>query len=49
MMKDLIFPPFNTEANYNEEFWKTYMKNEASFAHIKEVSDKVVELQELSK
>jgi hypothetical protein len=31
--------------NYNEEFWKTYLKNELSFSLIKDVSDKTAQLQ----
>ena len=27
LAKELVFPEFRTELNYNEEFWKTYLKN----------------------
>ena len=26
-IQELIFPDFKTDINYNEEFWKTYLKN----------------------
>lgn len=44
-----MFPEFKSDVNYNEEFWKTYLKNELSFALIKELSERTSELQELVK
>ena len=26
-IQELIYPEFQAEKNYNEEFWKTYLKN----------------------
>ena len=49
MTQDLVFPEFKNDVNYNEEFWKTYLKNELSFALIKELSERTTELQELVK
>ena len=40
-MKELICPEYKDEINYNEEFWKRYLKNEINFAIIKDVSEKV--------
>lgn len=40
-----MYPDFKAEVNYNEEFWKTYLKNELSFSLIKDVSDKTAQLQ----
>lgn len=25
--QDLVFPEFKPEINYNDEFWRTYLKN----------------------
>jgi hypothetical protein len=44
-MQQLVFPEFQTKVNYNEEFWKTYLKNELSFALIKDLSDRTSKLQ----
>ena len=49
LSQQLVFPDFRNEVNYNEEFWKTYLKNELSFALIKELSERTTELQELVK
>lgn len=27
LYKELIYPEFKSDVNYNEEFWKTYLKN----------------------
>lgn len=35
--------------NYNQQFWKTYLKNEINFALIKELKERTAELQELVK
>lgn len=40
-----MFPDFKAEVNYNEEFWKAYLKNELSFSMIKEISEKTSQLQ----
>jgi uncharacterized small protein (DUF1192 family) len=44
-MQELVYPDFKPDVNYNEEFWKTYLKNELSFSMIKDVSDKTAQLQ----
>jgi hypothetical protein len=44
-MQELVYPDFKPDVNYNEEFWKTYLKNELSFSLIKDVSDKTAQLQ----
>jgi hypothetical protein len=44
LTKELISPEYKEEINYNEEFWKKYLKNEINFAIIKDLSEKLAEL-----
>lgn len=48
-MQELLYPEFHNEINYNEVFWKTYLKNELSFSLVKELSERTSELQDLVK
>jgi hypothetical protein len=39
-----LCPDYKEEVNYNEEFWKKYLKNEINFAIIRDLSEKLAEL-----
>ena len=41
MNQDLICPQYKCEINYNEQFWKKYLKNEINFALFKNVSEQI--------
>lgn len=45
LKKELILPEYKDDVNYNEEFWKKYLKNQINFAIIKELTEKIAELE----
>ena len=45
LQKEPILPEYKDDVNYNEEFWKKYLKNQINFAIIKELTEKIAELE----
>lgn len=43
--QDVICPEYKCDINYNEQFWKKYLKNQINFALIKDISEKIGDLE----